>query len=93
MELTGHLVMPVKQAGLAGVSNGKLLAKLQGHYDAFVTVDQNLPAQQNLVGCSFGTVVLRAKSNRIEDLMPLVAAILEALARLRPGTAITIEGE
>lgn len=84
--------MTVKQAGLAGVSNGKLLAKLQGNCDAFVTVDQNLPAQRNLVGFFFGTV-LRAKSNRIEDLLPLVPATLQALGRLRPGTAITIEGE
>lgn len=74
------------------MTNGKLLAKLHGNYDAFITVDKNLPAQQKLAGLSFGTVVLRAKSNRVEDLLPLVPAMLEALERLRPGTVVTIDG-
>ena len=44
LELSGHLVSTVPLAGWAGVSNGKLLARIAGNYDAFVTVDKNLPA-------------------------------------------------
>jgi len=45
LELTGHLVVTVQQEGWAGISNGKLLIRIQGNYDAFITVDKNLPAQ------------------------------------------------
>ncbi len=45
LELPGHLVSTVPLAGWAGISNGELLARIDGNYDAFVTVDKNLPAQ------------------------------------------------
>lgn len=89
-ELTGHLVSTVPQAGWAGVSNGKLLALMAGNYDAFVTVDKNLPAQQNTADLSFGVIVLRAPSNQLADLRPVVPQILAALATLQPGSIITV---
>ena len=46
LELPGHLVTTVPLAGWASVSNGRLLARINGNYDAFITVDKNLPAQQ-----------------------------------------------
>ena len=39
LELTGHLVSTVPQAGWAGISNGKLLALIASNYDTFLTVD------------------------------------------------------
>jgi hypothetical protein len=60
LELVGHLVSTVPQAGWAGISNGKLLALIDGHYDAFVTADKNLPAQQKTASLSFGVIVLRS---------------------------------
>ena len=40
LELPGHLVSTVPLAGWAGISNGKLLARIAGNYDAFVTIDK-----------------------------------------------------
>ena len=68
LELTGHLVSTISQAGWAGISNGNLLSRIAGNYDAFLTVDKNLPAQQQTAALPFGVVVLRAPSNRLEDL-------------------------
>jgi len=90
LELRGHLVTTVPQAGWASVSNGELLALIDGNFDAFVTVDKNLPAQQKLGALSFGIVMLRAPSNRIDDLRPLVPRILEALASLQPRQVVTL---
>lgn len=89
-ELTGHLVSTVQQAGWAGVSNGKLLALIANHYDAFLTVDKNLPAQQKTAALSFGVIVLRAPTNQLSDLRPLVPQILTALATLQPGTVVIV---
>ena len=93
LELTGHLAATVTQAGWAGVSNGELLACIHGRYDAFITVDKNLPSQQKTAGLSFGVIVLRASSNRIETLRPLAPQILAALDTLEPGQVVRIGGD
>lgn len=90
LELTGHLVVTVQQEGWAGISNGKLLIRIQGNYDAFITVDKNLPAQQQMTGLSFGVVVLRAPSNKLEDLRPLIPQIIVTLDSLRPGQVVPL---
>jgi hypothetical protein len=90
LELAGHLVYTVPLAGWAGVSNGKLLARIAGNYDAFVTVDKNLQSQQNTSAFSFGVVVLRAPSNQLADLRPLVPKILAALAALQLSQVVTV---
>ena len=83
--LTNHEVTTVQHAGWAGIVNGKLLALISDHYDAFITVDQNLPAQQYTGILPFGIIVLRSPTNQLADLKPLVPQILAALGKFRPG--------
>jgi predicted nuclease of predicted toxin-antitoxin system len=90
LELTGHFVSTVQQAGWAGISNGKLLTLIADNYDAFLTVDKNLAVQQITDALPFGVIVLRASSNRLADLRPLVPQILTALTLLQPGTVVTV---
>jgi hypothetical protein len=80
----------VPHAGWAGISNGKLLGLTAGNYDAFPTVDKNLSAQQKTAALSFGVSVLRAPSNQLSDLRPLVPQILAALTTLQPGTVVIV---
>ena len=90
LELDGHSVSTVSQAGWAGISNGKLLILIAGNYDAFLTVDKNLPAQQKIAELSFAVIVLRASSNQLDVLRPLVPQILATLKSLQPGTVVTV---
>jgi len=90
LELSGHQVSTVQMAGWSGVSNGKLLARIAGNYDAFVTVDKNLPAQQMTAALPFGVIVLRARSNQLADLRPLLPQILSALNTIKPGQVLTV---
>ena len=85
IELVGHDVDTVVGLGWAGIANGKLLGRGSGRYDAFVTMDRNIAYQQNVSALPFGILVLRAPSNRLIHLRPLVPAILDALAVLGPG--------
>jgi len=48
-------------------------------------MDQNLPHQQNLAAIGMAVVLVRATSNRLVDLRPLVPAILAAVAVVRAG--------
>ena len=45
--LSSHEVRTVVEMGWSGVRNGKLLALAASQFDAFITVDKNLPYQQN----------------------------------------------
>ena len=90
--LVGHEVSTVQQAGWAGVVNGKLLVRIAGNFDAFITVDQNLPAQQKTAALPFGIIVLRSRTNQLTDLAPLVPQILAALHGLQPAQIVIIAG-
>lgn len=71
--------------------NGKLLRRIAGNYEVFVTIDGNLTAQQNMKGLSFAVIVLRARSNKMEDIRPLIPQILAALSVAEPGHVAVVE--
>jgi hypothetical protein len=83
--LSGHEVSTVQGMGWAGVENGELLSRASGHTDAFITMDRNLEQHQNLAVLPFGVVLVVARSNRVQDLLPLIPDVLAALVRIRPG--------
>jgi hypothetical protein len=84
--LVGHDAATVAGLGWAGVTNGELLRRVSGRFDAFLTMDRNLAQQQPLGSLSFGVVLLSARSNRLLDLQPLVPDVLIALDKLEPGS-------
>jgi len=86
-ELGNHAVSTVPQAGWSSVKNGELLRLIaeSGKFDAFVTVDKNLPHQQKLDGLPFAIIVIRAKSNRLADLKPLAPDLLQRMEEFQPG--------
>ncbi|HEV7670342.1 MAG TPA: DUF5615 family PIN-like protein [Thermoanaerobaculia bacterium] len=85
--LTGHDVRSATDLGLGDFDDRPLLDAIDGRFDALVTVDRRLPKQQVLAGRTFSVVVLRAKTNRLVDLQPLVERLLQALRALAPGEA------
>ena len=92
-ELPGHDVYTVAFMGWAGLENGKLLAAAGGAgFDAVITKDLGIGYQQNQSALPVGVVVLRAPSNAIEVIRPLVPSILEALARLSPRSIAWVGG-
>lgn len=86
-----HDTHTVRWAGLKGISNGKLLqaAEFAG-YEVLVTVDQGIPHQQNLTSRKIAVILIRSKTNQIEDLLPFVPAIIEALRTIAPGRVVAI---
>ena len=94
-ELAAELDLPsvktVAELGLKGYENGALLrrAEILG-IDVLITADQNLEFQQHIPGYAVGVIVLRARSNRMEHLRPLVPAIHQALGLIGPGQIIRL---
>ena len=46
-------------------------------------MDRRLEREQDLGACPFGIVVIRARSNRVQDLRPLIGAVAAAFAASR----------
>ena len=90
--LPNHDVRTVVERGWSGVKNGKLLALAATEFDAFVTVDKNLPYQQNLTALPLAVIVLDALSNELPALLPLVPALERALASMKPRTCTLVSG-
>lgn len=61
------------------------LARAAESFDVFVTVDQGIRYQQNLVNYEIGVVALVARTNDIRDLEPLIPRMLAVLDDARPG--------
>ena len=88
--LAGHQVQTVQQAGWSQKTNGELLGLAQGLFEVFITIDSHLVHQQNLTNLQVAVVVLRAKSNKFEDVEPLIPGILRALQTIKPGQIVKI---
>jgi hypothetical protein len=91
-DVIGHDVKTTRQMGWATIKNGELLALAAQQFDVFVTVDRNLSFQQNLAAFPIAILVLRARTNRLADLRPLIPALLAAIPTLKPGVAQLIQG-
>ncbi|GIW52015.1 MAG: hypothetical protein KatS3mg081_1370 [Gemmatimonadales bacterium] len=91
-ELTPHEVKTVPEMGWGGKENGEVLRLASTRFDVFVTADQGIEYQQNLAGFDIAVVTLAAKTNRLEDLRPLVPKLLQILGELKKGKVHTIAG-
>jgi hypothetical protein len=87
--IAGHEVKTARQMGWVAIKNGELLSQA---FDVFVTVDRNLAFQQNVATLQVAVVVLRAKTNRLADLMPLVPDLMAAIDTTKAG-AVRFVGE
>jgi len=79
--VTGFDTQTVLGKGWSGISNGKLLALAQAEFDVFVTVDKNLSFQQHLPKFSIAVILIHCKSNRVQDLLPLLPELLDAIPK------------
>jgi hypothetical protein len=72
-------VRTVADQGWLGISNGQRLGLAAAEFDVFVTVDRNLPFQQHLPKFDIAVILLRATTNRLDDLVLLVPDLLSAI--------------
>ena len=75
-----HDVWTVRDKGWLGYKNGVLLKLMVDNgFELFVTVDRNLPYQQNVERSGLIICVLCAIDNRLETLVKLIPKLFERL--------------
>jgi hypothetical protein len=89
--LRTHEVQTAAGMGWEQLRNGELLSKAAAAgFEVVLTTDAKLRYQQNLRSLPVSVVVLRAVSNRLTDLLPLIPLLEAALATLGRGQLIEI---
>jgi len=88
--LIGHAVTTVQLRGWSSIKNGKLLALAAGEFDVVLTADKGMEYQQNLAALPVAVLIVLARSNRMQDMLPAVPWILRALGELVPGTLVKV---
>lgn len=88
--LTGHECRTVAECGWAGKKNGELLLLAEPHFDVLLTLDKSVAYQQDVCSRRIAILIVRARSNRIQDLLPAVPDCLAALDRIQPGELIRV---
>lgn len=83
--LVGHEVRTLTQMGRKGLSNGRLLATAADSFDVLLTMDKRMQVDRDITQYQIGVVLVRAMSNRMSALVPLVPRILAAVTQVRPG--------
>lgn len=90
-DLTGHEVTTVVEAGYGGLENGKLLRAASGNFDVLITVDRNLPFQQNIETFQIAVLILMAQGITYSDLKPLIPEVLAKLTTIQAGQLVRVE--
>ena len=84
-ELPEHEVRTVPEMGWASFKNGALLAAASGKFDVLVTTDQRLSYQHDVSTSAIAVVVLVARRNKLEFLLPLVPELRKVLKEVERG--------
>ena len=89
--LPDHNCLTVPEAGLAGTKNGHLLSLAEERgFEVFLTLDRDFEYEQNLSSRSIAVMIVRAKSNRMRDILPHVPKCLVALRSIKFGELIRV---
>lgn len=77
--LPEHDVRTVPEMGWGSLPDRTILTVASGRFEAFVTTDQRLVTQQNIARFPISVIVLVARRNKLEFLLPLVSELKRAL--------------
>jgi hypothetical protein len=80
--LTGHDCFSVQKRGWKGAKNGALLQLAATEFDLFITADQNMRYQQNLMGSTIA--VLELSTNDLQRIRAVAAMIQSEISTIKP---------
>lgn len=81
----------VRDAGFSGKENGEFLALADKDFDVFVTIDRNIPFQQNSAGKRIAILIIRAASSDLDDIRPHIPKAIAALKSIKPQQVVEVD--
>ncbi|HLJ89501.1 MAG TPA: hypothetical protein VKZ53_22015 [Candidatus Angelobacter sp.] len=84
-EEQGFQVTLLKEVGLYGVFNGTLLAAAEGRWDVLVTMDVNLPFENDMRGRKISVLIAMVHLDKIPFHLPYLPTAYEIIRHMQPG--------
>lgn len=90
--LEGFEVFTVRELGLSGIKNGKLMTYcVENQFDILLTIDKNLMQQQPLDKYSVTVVILNCLTSKIEELITFLPAFKSQIETFQKHQAYIID--
>ena len=89
-EFVGHEILTIGEAGFKGLKNGELLQCAGKDFDVLVTVDKSIEYQHNRSKLPLAVLIILARSNKYESLLPLMPKALKALEAVKSKEIIKV---
>lgn len=90
-DLQDYSARSVKQLGWEHIDDGALLALAATEFDVLITVDKDLPNEQEVAAFDIAVIVLRARTTRLPDLRELLSRLHLAVVEATPGCVQIID--
>lgn len=84
-ELSGHDVATARFLGINEFEDADLISTIEADWDVLVTCDRGIPWQNRFAGRNIAVIVMRAPTNKLQDLVALVPWVLDTLEVIQPG--------
>ena len=89
--IPGHDVWTARYECWDGIDNGDLLnLAIDDGFDVMVTMDARIPRDHNIAELDIGLILLTARSDRFQDLSPLVPELEFQVLAIKPGQVVQI---
>jgi hypothetical protein len=85
LEISGHEVVTARYLGLSRLEDSQVVSAIEADWDVLITCDRNLPWQNKFAGRDIAVIVLRARTNKLQDLVPLVPTLQATLTDISSG--------
>jgi predicted nuclease of predicted toxin-antitoxin system len=82
-EFIGYETLTIDEAGFKGLKNGRLLQSAGEDFDVLITVDKSIEYQHNKANLPIAILIILARSNRYDSLLPLMPKVLETLETIK----------
>jgi predicted nuclease of predicted toxin-antitoxin system len=84
-DLSEYNAKTVKQVGWGKLDDGSLLKLAATEFDVFLTVDKDLPFQQNIRDLKITVIILRARTTRLADLREMLEPLHKTIKTAKSG--------
>lgn len=92
LDFPEHTIITIDKAGWKGKKNSELLQLMEKMgFDGLITLDQNLPKQQNLLKFKLKIFVLKPVDSRPGNVQPLIQKLRSALTHESTEQVVEIE--
>jgi len=89
--LPGHEVATVTFRGWNGIGNGRLLALAAANgFQVMISKDAGIEYEQNLTELPIAVLLVRAPTNALQHIQPVIPALLDALSSVKPRSVVRV---